>query len=214
MTISQEKKLEYLYQEYVRISQINSEHLRDTYNDIKLFGAIGALVIIWKPISDFISSTNAGLDSNLVLLLGFIGIEIIFAVISVFNLIKQANAWFYVSHLQAYELKIKQILDENENTKVFQLYHEVGQSRYMNGLYRTAFTFWGAYVKFSVTIFPAFILCFVNLTHAIFYFSFSLVNTLLLAVVAKRIFRYYPGKNIVAFKYLFTHVIREGPIDR
>lgn len=212
MTLNPEQKLDYLYREYARLSNITMEYLKEVYGDIKLFGAIGASVIIWKPVADLVSSIHTELAANLVLLLGFLGIEIILGIISSFNLVKQSNVWFYVVHLKAYELKISEILETlDENSRIFWLYQSLEESKYINGLYRTAFVFFLLYVKLSATIFPFLILCFVKLSYAFIFLSFSALNTVVLAIAAKRIYRYNPGIDLVGFRYVWTHIIHPGP---
>ncbi|MEO1299203.1 MAG: hypothetical protein AAFW75_26180 [Cyanobacteria bacterium J06636_16] len=213
MSLDSHQKLDYLYQEYTRLANRAIEHYKSVYDDIKLFGAIGASVILWKLLYDFISSSQTIFESNLVLLVGFLGIEVLLGFISSFNLIKQVNTWYFVHNLQAYELKINQILEKGGSTNVFHFYQGLSESRYINGVYRTTYLFFLLYVRLAVIAFPLAVLSFVNVIYALAFLAFALLNTGTLLLVAKRAYRYYPSKDLVGFKYLITHLLRKGPID-
>jgi hypothetical protein len=215
MPLSQEKQLEYLYQEYKRLSDKALELFQDIYTDIKLFGAIGVSAIFWKPISDFIASSYGQINAALVLFLGFLGVETLLGVIGLFSLIKQANIWYFTHQLQVYESKLKNLLSisESDHPSVFHFYYGLGESRYINGIYRTGFAFFALYIKVAVTIFPFVVLCLTDLKYAVIFLFLSMVNTILLLMVSKRVFRYYPGRNLVSLKYFFTHILRPGPMD-
>lgn len=213
MSLDSQQQLDYLYQEYTRLANIAVEQYKSVYDDVKLFGAIGASVILWKPLADFISSSQAVFESNLILLIGFLGIEMLLGFITSFNLIKQVNTWYFVHNLQAYELKINQILEKDDSSHVFHFYRGLGEPRYINGVYRTAYLFFLLYVRLSVTIFPLVVLCFINAAYALIFLVFSMVNSGALLLATKRVYRYYPNKDLVGFKYLITHLLRHGPID-
>ncbi|MGF1524951.1 MAG: hypothetical protein ACFBSF_21705, partial [Leptolyngbyaceae cyanobacterium] len=130
-----------------------------------------------------------------------------------FNLMKQVNTWYFVQTLQAYELKINQILEKDESTNVFHFYRGLSESRYLNGVYRTTYLFFLLYVRLAVMVFPLAVLSLINVIYALAFLAFSLLNTGTLLLVAKRAYRYYPGKDLVGFKYLITHLLCQGPID-
>lgn len=213
MSLDSKQELDILYKEYTRLSNIAMEHYKMIYEDIKLFGAIGAAAILWKPLSDFIASSQKTIDSDSILLIGFVGLEILLGIISCLNLLKQANVWHFVRHLKAYEIRINQLLSETESSQLFHFYHDLESSKYINANYRTGFMFFGLYVQFALTFIPFTILFFVNLIYALIFLAFAAINTIILFTAGKRVFRYYPGKNLVGIKYVITHLLREGPID-
>jgi hypothetical protein len=69
-----DKRIEYLYKEYSRLSDKCDELIKSIFDDLKLFGAIGATIVLWKPISDFIP-INAKSDSNYILFLSFLSLS-------------------------------------------------------------------------------------------------------------------------------------------
>ena len=195
MLLNPQQKLEYLYKEYTRLSDIAEDHVKSTYDDIKLMGAIGAAVLVWKPISDFIATSHTAFDSNLVLLLGFLGIETILGIISSFNLIKHANAWYFVHNLQSYELRIKQLLKEVDyGEKVFHFYRGKEESKYIEATYKTSFMLFAFSARFSATMFPFLIFCFTNIVYALIFLAYAAVDAVVHLLAAKRMFKQYSNK--------------------
>ncbi|MBE7381539.1 MAG: hypothetical protein F6J95_009045 [Leptolyngbya sp. SIO1E4] len=197
MSINPQQKLEYLYKEYTRLSDIAEDHIKSTYDDIKLMGAIGAAVLIWKPISDFIVTAHTAFDSNLVLLLGFLGIETILGILASFNLIKHANSWYFVHNLQSYELRIKQLLEEADGSQVFAFYQGKEKSKYITATYKTAFLLFAFSVRFSAAMFPFLILCSANVAYALIFLSYAVVDAVVHLLAAKRVFRQYSNKTFL-----------------
>lgn len=52
LSMSAEQRLDYLYKEYVRLSEQAEEYIRSAFDDFKLMGVIGATIALWKPIVD------------------------------------------------------------------------------------------------------------------------------------------------------------------
>lgn len=97
-------QLEYLYKEYVRLSERCASYVQSSFDDIKLYGA-SSLVFAWKPIAEsgLISSAN----KSLTLLLGFLAILILVIMLAIFNLLKQSLVIYYLRHLRAYEAMLR-----------------------------------------------------------------------------------------------------------
>ena len=77
MSADSDQRLEYLYREYVRLSDKAEDFIRNTYDDFKMFGAVSAVIVIWKPIAELITPENSQVDSSLILFLGFLILEFV-----------------------------------------------------------------------------------------------------------------------------------------
>ena len=95
--------LEYLYKEYVRLSDLCDSYAKSSFDDFKLLGAIGAL-LAWKPIADLATA------SPFIVLLGFLAILFIVAIIGTRDLLKQSLINYYLSQIKLYEEEIRGIL--------------------------------------------------------------------------------------------------------
>ena len=90
MSTDSNQRLEYLYKEYVRLSDKAEDFIKSTYDDFKMFGAVSAIIVIWKPISELITPINSKADSSLILFLGFLSLLIVLGIIALLNLVKQS----------------------------------------------------------------------------------------------------------------------------
>lgn len=95
--------LEYLYKEYVRLSNLCDAYAKSSFDDFKLLGAIGAL-LAWKPVAELATA------SPFVVLLGFLAILFIVAIIGTRDLLKQSLINYYLSQIKFYEEEIRKIL--------------------------------------------------------------------------------------------------------
>lgn len=104
--------LEYLYKEYVRLSNRLDTIVDSSWGDFKLLGAVGAL-FAWPPIakSDLFGHT----DTSVTLFIGFTGILFIVAVIATRDLIKQSIIEHYLHELKVYEQDIRDKLGNRVN---------------------------------------------------------------------------------------------------
>ena len=96
--------LEYLYKEYVRLSDLCDSYAKSSFDDFKLLSAIGVL-LVWKPIAELTTA------SSFIVLLGFVAILFIVAIIGTRDLLKQSLINYYLSQIQLYEEEIRMILD-------------------------------------------------------------------------------------------------------
>jgi len=96
--------VEYIYKEYVRLSERCVSYVQSSFDDIKLFGASG-LVFVWKPIVDtrFFDGTN----KSFFLFCGFLTILLVVIILGIFSLLKQSLVIYYLKHLRAYEAEIR-----------------------------------------------------------------------------------------------------------
>ncbi|HEY9692825.1 MAG TPA: hypothetical protein V6D15_11500 [Oculatellaceae cyanobacterium] len=104
--------IEYLYNDYTRLSDQLDSYVKSTFDDFKFLGAIGVL-IAWKPIADAVAA-----KSTHILLLGFISILFIIAIINIRDLLKASIITFYLGQLTLYEAEIKTRLAQPD-TKTF-----------------------------------------------------------------------------------------------
>jgi hypothetical protein len=97
-------ELDFLYQEYVRLSHRLDTIIDSSWDDFKLLGASSAL-IAWPPLaqSDLFSRS----DSCFILFVGFIGILFIMAIIGMRDLIKQSLMQHYLFELRRHEEEIR-----------------------------------------------------------------------------------------------------------
>ncbi len=170
--MSPEQKLEYLYQEYVRLSQQAEEYIKSAFEDFKLMGVIGATIALWKPIVDVIILANPKIDYSGLLFLGFLSLLLIIAVIGFWNLIKQSFITFFVDNLQGYEEEIRKELSMLESPKVFSL--NLDKETKLLDSYRVTFVAFLSIFALTTTVIPSLILLFFNITYALIYLILSL----------------------------------------
>ncbi|NEQ55255.1 MAG: hypothetical protein F6K11_34895 [Leptolyngbya sp. SIO3F4] len=133
------QRLEYLYKEYVRLSNRADELIQNTYDTFKLFGAVSVLVVVWQPISELISSAKSNLDPGLVLFLGFLSLLAILGIIGLLNLLQQSYTWYFVHNLQAYEQEIRKELEEATDSQVFSFNLGKEEKRFITAVYHLSF---------------------------------------------------------------------------
>jgi len=109
--------LDCIYKEYVRLNDQCDKYVQSSFEDFKLLGAIGAL-IVWPPIAN-LSFTRAE-ESGVILLMGFIGILAIISIIATRDLLKQSVIAFYMKEMANYEANIRARLDDVD-TNAFRL---------------------------------------------------------------------------------------------
>src|SRR3989442_944914 len=99
--------LEYVYKEYVRLSERCASYVQSSFDDIKLFG-VGGLAFAWKPIVDHFEPEQPGNTAQSRLLFyGFLTILLVVIIFGIFNLLKQSLVTYYLRHLRAYETEIR-----------------------------------------------------------------------------------------------------------
>ncbi|NJP10494.1 MAG: hypothetical protein HC866_14300 [Leptolyngbyaceae cyanobacterium RU_5_1] len=195
MSIDANQRIDHLYREYARLSEKAEEHIKSMYDDFKLLGALGAAIVVWKPISDVIASTNSKVDSSTILFLGFLSFLIISGMIALLNLIKQSYAWYFVYNLQAYEIEIKKELDEAENSQIFNFNLGKKEEKFIASSYREPYRFFLIAGEVGITFIPFLVLCHSSILYAVIYLSLSLSGFLIFLRMFQRMMKRYFNKN-------------------
>jgi hypothetical protein len=102
-----DKSLEYLYKEYVRLNDKCDAYAQLSFSDIKLLAAIGVL-LAWKPIAD--SRLIGTGNSNGILLFGFIAILFIVSILGARSLMVTSVIAFYLRQIKIYEHELREQL--------------------------------------------------------------------------------------------------------
>lgn len=113
------QRMDYLYKEYARLNEKLEEQIKGTFEDFKLFGAAGASIVFWKPITDIIILVNPKIDHIGLLFLGFLSLLLIFTLIGYLFLIRNAFMLSISSNLVSFEEKIRAELNASETSQVF-----------------------------------------------------------------------------------------------
>lgn len=171
--MNSEQRLDYLYKEYVRLSQQAEEYIKSAFDDFKLMGVIGATIALWKPIADVIALANPKIDYSGLLFLGFLSLLLVIAIIGFWNLIKQSFIIFFADNLQGYEEEIRRELNELESSRVFNLNLEKEVKLLVS--YRTTFTAFISVFSLATTIIPFLILLSFKTTYSLIYLLLSLI---------------------------------------
>jgi len=179
--------LEYVYKEYVRLSERCASYVQSSFDDIKLFG-VGGLAFAWKPIVDYLKPDKIDktgqidkidkTDQSLLLFYGFLTILIVVIIVGIFNLLKQSLVIYYLKHLRAYEKEIR--ADMGEINKVAFEWTE-SYSKWRKKIVIRIFVHLQIVVCLAVIVFPIVILiCVQNDTrHAVIY---GIVSAVLMGI--------------------------------
>ncbi|PSB18331.1 hypothetical protein C7B65_15650 [Phormidesmis priestleyi ULC007] len=195
MSTDSNQKIDYLYKEYTRLSEKCDELIKSTFDDFKLFGAAGAVIVIWKPISDLIAPINSKLDSSSILFLGFLSILAVIDIIGYLFLIKQAYGWYFVYNLQAYEIEIKKFLGEAEDSQLFNFNMGKSEQRFITGVYKTSFR--SLLIVFFIvgTLLPFIALCYSKMLYAVIYLLLSLISSITYYQLFRRMMKQFSDKS-------------------
>ncbi|MEO1509200.1 MAG: hypothetical protein AAFU84_16295 [Cyanobacteria bacterium J06633_23] len=180
MSTDSSQRLEYLYKEYVRLSDKAEDFIKSTYDDFKMFGAVSAIIVIWKPISELIAPISTNVDSSLILFLGFLSLLTVLGLIALLNLLKQSYTWYFVHNLQAYEVEIRKALDEAEGSQIFNFNIAKEEKRFVTAVYRLSLRSLVMSFAFAVIAIPSVILFYSNILYAIIYLLISLLGFLII----------------------------------
>jgi len=163
--------LEYVYKEYVRLSERCASYVQSSFDDIKLFG-VGGLAFAWKPIVDHYQPDQTA--QSLLLFYGFLTILLVVIIFGIFNLLKQSLVIYYLKHLRAYEKEIR--ADLGEINKVAFEWTE-SYSKWRKKVVIRIFVRLQIVVCLAVIGFPVFILYRVqhDIRHAVIYGIVSVV---------------------------------------
>lgn len=116
--------IDYLYQEYGRLTDRLHEYSQSSFDDFKWFAAIGVLLLAWKPIAD--TGLFGAVYSNFVLLIGFIAILLVISIIGTRDLLKQSIINYHLQHMVFYEVEIKAKLGQTD-ARTFSFAKEAGE---------------------------------------------------------------------------------------
>ena len=178
MSANSSQRLEYLYKEYIRLSDKAEDSIKDTYDDFKMVGAVSALIVLWKPIAELIAPIKSDVDASLILFLGFLSLLTVVGLIALLNLVKQSYTWYFVHNLQAYETEIRKELGETEGSQVFSFNIAKEDKRFVTAVYRLSLRAFVMSFAFSVIVIPFVILCYSNRLYAVLYLLISLISFL------------------------------------
>lgn len=167
------QRMDYLYKEYTRLNEKVEEHIKHLYEDFKLLGAIGAVVVLWKPIADVIALANPKMNYRNLLFLGFLSLLLTVAIIGFMNLVKQSYVLFCVSSLQGYEREIRRTLDEVGDAQVFCLNLEK-ETKFIK-TFRLTFGAFAAISALAITCIPFVVLLNSNALHALIYLLMAII---------------------------------------
>jgi hypothetical protein len=195
MSSDSNQRLEYLYKEYVRLSDKAEDLIKSTYDDFKLFGAVGAIIVIWKPISEFITPVNSKFSPSLALLLGFLSLHMVLGIIVLLNLVKQSYTWYFVHNLQAYETEIRKELNETEVSQVFNFNIAKEEKRFITAVYRLSFRTFIMFFSFAIISIPSIILCSSNIFYAAIYLLISLGGLIIYLQVFRKMIKQYSNSE-------------------
>jgi hypothetical protein len=168
-----EQRLDYLYKEYVRLSQQAENYIQGAFEDLKLMGVIGATIALWKPIVDFVALAKPEIDASGLLFLGFLSLLLIIAIIGFWNLIKQSFIIFFADNLQSYEEEIRKELSVIEGSGVFGLNLEK-EAKLLQS-YRSTFAAFLSVFALATTFIPVLILVSLSVTYALICLVLSFV---------------------------------------
>ena len=191
MSSDEHSRLEYVYQEYTRLSDKCEDFIQGTYDDFKLLGATGAIVIIWKPLSEVILPSNSTLKADLLTFLGFLSLLTVMGLIALVNLIKQSYSWYLVHHLQAYEREIRTTLCEAETSQIFSFNLDKAKPKFVTASYRLAFRAFAIAFTTIVTLLPCIVLLQLNMLYAFLYGAITLLGFTLYLQIFRRIMKQY-----------------------
>jgi hypothetical protein len=191
------QRLEYLYKEYVRLSDKAEDLIKSTSDDFKSLGVIGAVVVIWKPISEVILPVSPKLDSSLFLFLGFLSLLTILGLIALANVMKHAYAWYFIHNLQAYEIEIRRELGEAEDSQIFNFNIGKEETRFVIASYRLTFRTFLMAFSTIITLIPFIILCYSNIFYAALYLSISLLGFTIYLQIFRRMIKQYSNNKFL-----------------
>jgi hypothetical protein len=184
-----EQRLEYLYKEYVRLSQQTEEYIRSAFDDLKLMGVLGATIALWKPVVDVIVLANPKIDYSGLLFLGFLSLLLIITIIGFWNLIKQSFIIFFTDNLQGYEEELRKELSELDGSRIFSLNLEK-EAKLLHS-YRVTYAAFLAAFGIATAIVPFLILLSFNVAYALIYLLLAIAIFIIYFRVLKKSTRQY-----------------------
>ncbi len=105
--MSEPDRLDYLYREFVRVSDRVNSMVDGSFEDFRLLAAIGVL-LVWPPFAQ--SVDGAGKDDDKLLLLGLLAMLLIVATLLLRDLLKQSIIRFSIDQVRRLEVEIRTAL--------------------------------------------------------------------------------------------------------
>lgn len=188
-----DQRLDYLYKEYVRLSEQAEQYIKSAFEDFKLLGVISATIVLWKPIVDMIVIANPKINYDGLLFLGFLSLLLVVAIVGFWNLIRQSFIIFFADNLQGYEEEIRKELSELKDSRVFNFNLE--KEIKLIDSYRITFAAFLVVFAVAVAGIPFLVLLFVEPFYAVIYLFLSLTTFAMYFRVLKRSTKKYLSKN-------------------
>lgn len=167
--ITPKEKIDYLYEEYVRLSNRVDSVLDSSWDDFKMLGALSA-VGAWPVVEDQLDNSS---NADFLLFAGFIAILFVILVLGLRDFIKQFLIAHYIAELQSYEheLREKLALTNSETLRFAEYWVNSKQKR----LERIVSNFYIPFYAFLM-LFPTGVLAATDEpTYAGMYFAVALV---------------------------------------
>ena len=190
MNSGSNSKLDYFYREYARLNDKAEELVKGIFDDFKLFGAITVVIPILKPIFDLITPINLRINSRFVMFMGFISLRTVLYIIGFLILARMGYLWHFIHNLQAYEIKIKNELNESIDSEVFNFNLGKEGARFAT-IYRLPFRAIFTLLSLLADVIPFSILFFYVSYYALIYLLFSIAGTVTYLQVSKRVYQQY-----------------------
>lgn len=109
---------EYVHSEYTAMAARVDAYSTGTFDDFKLFAALGAL-LAWKPIADSFGGSE---NTPIVLFLGFLAIAAVVVIMEARSLLKLSLIRYYMERLHDIETEMIE-LSPIQSTKAFNIAH-------------------------------------------------------------------------------------------
>jgi len=190
MNLESNSKLDYFYREYARLNDKAEELVKGIFDDFKLFGAITVVIPILKPIFDLIAPATPKINSGFIMFMGFISLRSVLYIIGFLILARMGYLWHFIHNLQAYEIKIKNELNESIDSEVFNFNLGKEDARFAT-IYRLPFRAIFTLLSLLADIIPFIILYFYVSSYALIYLLLSLVGTTIYLQISKKVYQQY-----------------------
>ncbi len=161
-------ELELLYKEKVRLGEVGGNHVESTFNDFKMLGGLGLVVIALAPMFEHIDSDR---ELSLTLFIIFLAVNIAITLIGLINLSKQLLINYLTDEVQILEEEIREKL-KSTDAKTFRSI-ENWKSRFMGNQIKLALLLTILMSVITVVI-PVFVLWEYSSQYAIAYFIIAL----------------------------------------
>lgn len=165
--------IDFCYKEYTRLAELQENHLQSAFSDIKLLGALGAM-LAWKPILNSLSDRN----DPVMLMLGFLALMFIALFLFFYGFMKQSVMLFYADQMKYYEKELRDRLNISHGTMFSSV---INWKHWMMSIHEPiAKRFFGYFFLFVVA-FPTLVILFSGpLSETYIYMSVYIMSTLLL----------------------------------